>query len=42
MVCGNVFVSGEHGVFIKENENKHTVLKKVVKAISKETSLHQS
>ncbi|MDG1040342.1 MAG: GNAT family N-acetyltransferase [Polaribacter sp.] len=38
MVCGNVFVSGEHGVFIKENENKHTVLKKVVKAISKETA----
>lgn len=31
--CGNSFVSGEHGVFIKKDENKKVVLRKVSKAI---------
>jgi predicted N-acyltransferase len=38
LVCGNVFVSGEHGIFIKEKQNKQVVLKKVANAISSETS----
>ena len=35
--CGNTFVSGEHGVFIKKNEDKRKVLKKLSKAILKYT-----
>ena len=31
--CGNSFVSGEHGVFIKKDENKKVILRKVSKAI---------
>lgn len=31
--CGNAFVSGEHGIFIKENQNKRTQLRKLTKAI---------
>ena len=31
--CGNTFVSGEHGIFIKENQDKKKVLKKLTKAI---------
>jgi len=38
LVCGNVFVSGEHGVFIKENQNKQEVIKKLAKAISTQTT----
>jgi predicted N-acyltransferase len=34
LVCGNVFVSGEHGIFIKENQNKQEVIKNIAKAIS--------
>jgi len=34
LVCGNVFVSGEHGVFIKESENKQQIIKDLAKAIS--------
>lgn len=34
LVCGNVFVSGEHGIFIKENQNKQEIIKDVAKAIS--------
>ena len=34
LVCGNVFVSGEHGIFIKENQNKKEVIKNLAKAIS--------
>ncbi len=34
LVCGNVFVSGEHGIFIKENQNKQKVIKELAKAIS--------
>ena len=33
LTCGNSFVSGEYGVFIKKNENKRKVLKKLSKAI---------
>ncbi len=34
LVCGNIFVSGEHGIFISENEDKQLVIKKLAKAIS--------
>jgi predicted N-acyltransferase len=34
LVCGNIFVSGEHGIFIKENQNKQKVIKELAKAIS--------
>lgn len=33
LICGNTFVSGEHGVFIKKNENKKTIIKELAKAI---------
>ena len=33
LICGNTFVSGEHGVFIEKNQNKKTILKEVAKAI---------
>jgi predicted N-acyltransferase len=38
LVCGNVFVSGEHGIFIKENQNKQEVIKNLAKAISSQTT----
>ena len=38
LVCGNIFVSGEHGVFIKENQNKQEIIKRLAKAISNETT----
>ena len=31
--CGNPFVSGEHGVFIKKGENKKLILRKISKGI---------
>ena len=31
--CGNAFVSGEHGIFIKKNQNKRVQLRKLAKAI---------
>ena len=31
--CGNAFVSGEHGIYIKDGQNKHVVLKKIAKEI---------
>jgi len=31
--CGNSFVSGEHGVFIKKGENKRLILRKISKGI---------
>lgn len=34
LICGNTFVSGEHGVFIKKNNDKKKVIKKLAKAIS--------
>lgn len=33
LTCGNSFVSGEHGIFIKDSEGKRRVLKKISKAI---------
>ncbi|PQJ80398.1 peptidogalycan biosysnthesis protein [Polaribacter porphyrae] len=33
LICGNTFVSGEHGIFIKENYNKKIVVKEIAKAI---------
>lgn len=32
--CGNIFVSGEHGIYIKYGQNKKIILKKISKAIS--------
>lgn len=31
--CGNTFVSGEHGIFVKEGQNKFVILKKIAKEI---------
>lgn len=31
--CGNIFLSGEHGVFIAKNQNKHQVIKKLAESI---------
>ncbi|MFD2566670.1 GNAT family N-acetyltransferase [Pseudotenacibaculum haliotis] len=31
--CGNTFVSGEHGIFIKSDQNKRSVLRLLAKAI---------
>ena len=33
LVCGNVFVSGEHGIFIKESQDKQKIIKDLAKAI---------
>jgi predicted N-acyltransferase len=33
LTCGNSFVSGEHGIFIKNDQDKRTVLKKLSKTI---------
>lgn len=38
LVCGNIFVSGEHGIFIKENQNKQQVVKRLAKAITRLTA----
>ena len=42
LVCGNIFVSGEHGIFIKENQNKQQVIKDLAKAISHLTNSNKS
>lgn len=34
LVCGNIFVSGEYGVFIKEDQNKQKAINNLAKAIS--------
>jgi predicted N-acyltransferase len=34
LICGNSFVSGEHGIFIKENQQKKKVIKEIAKAIT--------
>lgn len=34
LTCGNIFVSGEHGIFIKPNQDKNIVFKKLTAAIS--------
>ena len=33
LTCGNTFVSGEHGVFIKNNQDKKEVLRQIAKAV---------
>lgn len=33
LICGNTFVSGEHGIFIKQNKDKKIVIKELAKAI---------
>jgi hypothetical protein len=33
LICGNTFVSGEHGLFVKNHANKNTVIKEAAKAI---------
>jgi len=37
LISGNSFVSGEHGIFIKENQQKKKVIKKIAKAITQYT-----
>ncbi|MGY0426683.1 MAG: GNAT family N-acetyltransferase [Polaribacter sp.] len=32
-ICGNTFVSGEHGIFIKQNQNKKQIVRALAKAI---------
>lgn len=34
MICGNVFLSGEHGIYIKPTEDKKLVLEHIVKGIN--------
>ena len=33
LTCGNTFVSGEHGIFIKDSENKQAVIQELAKAV---------
>ncbi|MCI2228574.1 GNAT family N-acetyltransferase [Polaribacter sp. MSW13] len=33
LICGNTFVSGEHGVFIKKNKDKKEIIKELAKTI---------
>jgi predicted N-acyltransferase len=33
LICGNTFVSGEHGIFIERNADKKAILKKLAKEI---------
>lgn len=33
LICGNTFVSGEHGVFIKDNQNKKAIIKELATSI---------
>jgi len=33
LTSGNTFVSGEHGIFIKQNENKQNVIKDLAKSV---------
>jgi predicted N-acyltransferase len=34
LICGNTFVSGEHGVFIKKNQDKKTIIKELAARIN--------
>jgi predicted N-acyltransferase len=34
LICGNTFVSGEHGIFIKEEENKKAIIKELAESIN--------
>ncbi len=33
LICGNTFVSGEHGIFIEQHQDKKAVIKELAKAI---------
>ena len=33
LTCGNIFVSGEHGIFIKQNQDKKEVIKELARGI---------
>ncbi|WP_239780167.1 GNAT family N-acetyltransferase [Tenacibaculum finnmarkense] len=39
LTCGNTFVSGEHGVFIKKNQNRNEILPKIAEAVLAFSSL---
>jgi predicted N-acyltransferase len=34
LICGNTFVSGEHGVFINKKQNKNTIVKELAESIN--------
>ena len=34
LICGNTFVTGEHGVFIKENQDKKAIIKKLAESLN--------
>ncbi|MCL7752768.1 GNAT family N-acetyltransferase [Polaribacter sp. Z022] len=34
LICGNTFVSGEHGVFIKKNQDKKAIIKELAESIN--------
>ncbi len=34
LICGNTFVSGEHGIFIKNTQNKREVIKELTKSVA--------
>ncbi|QMU66485.1 MAG: GNAT family N-acetyltransferase [Flavobacteriaceae bacterium] len=41
LVCGNIFVSGEHGIFIKDGVDKNNTIKQLGKAIQSFASEHK-
>ncbi|ARV16889.1 GNAT family N-acetyltransferase [Polaribacter sp. SA4-12] len=34
LICGNTFVTGEHGVFIKENQDKKAIIKELAESLN--------
>ena len=34
LICGNTFVSGEHGVFLNKKQNKNTIVKELAESIN--------
>ena len=42
LISGNSFVSGEHGIFIKQNEDKKAIIKELAKAILHLTSTNKN
>ena len=40
LTCGNTFVSGEHGTFIKDDQNKNIIIQKIAKAAVDYTNLN--
>lgn len=41
LICGNTFVSGEHGVFIEQNQDKKIIIKKLAKEILQFAKTHK-